>query len=123
MEYNDEDENPAWDSDGTILKRHFERAKQIWEALLPGEGEFSLDFEWDEDIPGLGLTSLFDTIEIKPNGGWFADPTREDDVEFGMSQPKLFSHLTPAEQSDFVSRDGASGLFGSGIQSRCKRRI
>ncbi len=42
IEYTDEgdpvphDENPEWDPDGRILKRHFQAAKTIWERLLAG---------------------------------------------------------------------------------------
>ena len=51
------DESPSWDSSGLILKAHFQRAKQIWEALLPGPGDYQFDFQWDNDIDGLGLTT------------------------------------------------------------------
>ena len=46
----DGDESPAWDANGAILIAHFQAAKQIWEALLPGEGEISFDFQWDDDL-------------------------------------------------------------------------
>src|SRR5262245_41594803 len=98
MEYTDEGstpphpENPAWDPAGVILKAHFQAAKTIWESLLPGPGEYTFDFHWDDDIddpdePGitLGLTSenagdLF--VEINPLANWFADPTPNANEEF-----------------------------------------
>jgi autotransporter-associated beta strand protein len=109
MEYTDEgepvphDENPAWDPDGTILKAHFQRAKQIWEALLPGPEEYSFDFHWDDDIgeTTLGLTTDLgiDTfVEINPNHNWFADPTPEVDSEFSFSQ-RLLQEIPVADQS------------------------
>jgi autotransporter-associated beta strand protein len=95
MEYTDEGspsphpENPAWDPVGFYLKRHFERAKQIWEQLLPGPGNYEFDYHWDDDIgTSLGLTtdSALDTfIEINPNQPWFADPTPNDDSEFSFA--------------------------------------
>src|SRR5262245_12617782 len=62
MEYSDEGsplphpENPSWDPDGSILKRHFEAAKAIWESLLPGPslfpfaGNYEFDYQWDDDL-------------------------------------------------------------------------
>src|SRR6476620_11751202 len=100
------DENPVWDPGGTILKSHFQAAKTIWESLLPGGGSYDFDFEWDNDISGLGLTTdpvagdAF--IEINPNANWYADPSPKDDVEFtaGTTQT-LFSMLSASDQSTY----------------------
>jgi autotransporter-associated beta strand protein len=137
MEYTDEgdpvphDENPSWDPAGLILKQHFNRAKQIWESLLPGPGDFEFDFHWDNDIPGLGLATnvgFIDTyIEINPNYAWFADATLLTDEEFNpVGIQKLYSDLTPTEQNNFFvgsppgalethyQRDGLGTYVGAG---------
>ena len=91
MEYTDEgdpvphDENPVWDPAGVILKAHFQTAKTIWESLLPGPGEISFDFHWDDDIGdslGQYTPGIDEFIEINPNKLWFADPTPNDNAEF-----------------------------------------
>src|SRR5262249_48319983 len=98
-------ENPTWDPDGTILKAHFQAAKTIWESLLPGPGSYDFDFQWDDDISGLGLTSsspLGTTIEIQPNANWFADPTPGASEEFsGTVKQKLYGQLTVPEQTTY----------------------
>src|SRR5262245_25199163 len=76
MEYTDEgdtpphDENPEWDPDGTILKAHFNAAKAIWESLLPGPGDFSFDFHWDDNLEtdqlGQYTGGIDEFIEINP---------------------------------------------------------
>jgi hypothetical protein len=137
MEYTDEgdpvphDENPSWDPAGLILKQHFNRAKQIWEQLLPGPADFEFDFHWDNDIPGLGLATnvgFIDTyIEINPNYAWFADATLDKDEEFNpIGIQKLYSDLTPTEQNDYFGgsppgalethfqRDGLDTYTGAG---------
>jgi hypothetical protein len=96
------DENSVWDPDGSILKAHFERAKEIWEALLPGPGEYEFDFQWDDDIDVLGHTTdlgaLDVYIEINPNVDWYADPTPENDDEFSIGQQLFYSDLQPDRQ-------------------------
>lgn len=114
MEYYNEgdpvphDENPMWDPDGTILKAHFQVAKSIWESLLTGPGTYDLTFEWDDDIgdstlglttPGPNFQTLNDLVEINPNRTWFADPTPNDNSEFGVPTQTLYSQITPALQS------------------------
>ncbi|MEX2307462.1 MAG: autotransporter-associated beta strand repeat-containing protein [Pirellulales bacterium] len=104
------DENPTWDPDGTILKAHFQAAKAIWEYLLPGGGSYDFEFEWDDNIDGLGLTTGSITgafIEIHPspvtsNGtpvSWFADPTPNDNAEFNAATQRLYSQLSASDQS------------------------
>ena len=76
------DESPTWDSDGSILKAHFNAAVDIWERLLPSPGSYTFDFQWDDDIPGLGLATdePADTyIEINPLQTWWIDTTPADD--------------------------------------------
>src|SRR5262245_32787186 len=118
MEYYNEgdpvphDENPMWDPDGTILKAHFQAAKSIWESLLPGSGDVSFVFEWDDDIndppgtlgrttPGPNTQSLHDLIEIYPNATWFVDPTPGSDEEFGASTQVLYSSLTAGQRATY----------------------
>lgn len=118
MEYTDEgdptphDENPAWDPAGTILKSHFNRAKQIWEQLLPGPGEFEFDFHWDDDIddpdtPGitLGLATQvgIDTfIEINPLAPWYADQFPANDDEFNpVGTQYLVGRLSATQKDQF----------------------
>lgn len=129
MEYSDEGaplphpENPAWDPDGRILKAHFEAAKKIWETLLPGPKVYTFDFQWDNDIDGLGLAtdSALDTfIEINPNYSWFADPTPGDDAEFrvpeGITQT-LFSDLPASVKADFFAGTQPPGALEVGYQA------
>lgn len=118
MEYSDEGsptphpENPSWDPAGTILKAHFERAKQIWQQLLPGPGDFEFDFQWDDDIddpdtPGitLGLATQVgvDTfIEINPLAPWYADSFPANDDEFNpVGTQYLVGGLTAAQKSQY----------------------
>ena len=112
MEYSNEgdsvphDENPLWDPAGVFLKSHFAAAKSIWESLLPGSGDISFDFEWDDDLDatqlGLYSPSIFgDVIEINPSATWFVDPTPDFDFEFGASTQVLYSGLTPAQRATY----------------------
>ena len=133
MEYFDEgdtpphDENPSWDPSGLVLKAHFQRAKQIWESLLPGPGDYQFDFQWDNDIgeSTLGLTTdlgaLDVYIEINPEFNWFADPTPNTDEEFsGTGTQTLLGQLSiPDQQTYFpVSPPGAleTGFSRAGIE-------
>jgi autotransporter-associated beta strand protein len=126
MSYSDEGsplphpENPAWDPAGTVLKAHFERAKQIWEQLLPGPGDFEFDFQWDDDIDGLGLTTkvgVFDTfIEINPNYNWYADPFPATDDEFSaVGVQTLYSDLSPANQATYFVGNPPPGALETGF--------
>ncbi|MDZ4818198.1 MAG: hypothetical protein SGJ20_04410, partial [Planctomycetota bacterium] len=48
MEYSTDfggNESPTWDPNGAILTAHFQAAKQIWESLLPGPGNYQFDFQ------------------------------------------------------------------------------
>ena len=64
------DESPSWDANGAILIAHFQAAKQIWEALLPGSGDITFDFQWDDDLGattnGQYTPGLDEFIEINP---------------------------------------------------------
>jgi hypothetical protein len=133
MEYTDEgdpiphDENPSWDPDGMILKQHFNAAKAIWEAILPGPGDYDFDFHWDDDISGLGLytTGIDDFIEINPTpsttGGmrlyWFADPTPNDNIEFSAGTQTLFSGLSAFNQSFYFPGTAPPGALETGFLS------
>lgn len=97
------EENPTWDENGLILISHFQAAKQIWESLLPGEGEISFDFQWDDDLGadtnGQYTPGLDEYIEINPLQFWFADPTPNDSSEFGVPTQTLYSQVLPALQA------------------------
>ncbi len=99
----DGEENPTWDENGAILIAHFQAAKLIWEALLPGPGEISFDFQWDDDLGattfGQYTPGLDEYIEINPQWNWFADPTPNDSSEFGTPTQTLYSQISPALQS------------------------
>jgi hypothetical protein len=99
------DENPIWDPDGAILKSHFQAAKTIWENLLPGGGSYDLEFEWDDDIDPLGLTSPDSQnpgdffIEMNSTKNWFADPTPGTNEEFAtMPTQMLYGQLSASDQ-------------------------
>jgi autotransporter-associated beta strand protein len=96
-------ENPTWDPAGVILKQHFQAAKTIWESLLPGGGEYSFDFHWDNDISGLGLYTpgADEFIEINPDFDWFADPDPLDNAEFNAGVQTLYRGLSASEQTTY----------------------
>ena len=124
------DENPWWDPEGTILKAHFEAAADIWEELLyQGATVYTIDFEWDDNISGLGLWSQSEPtdnnlIEIHPypglcseppdpapDRGWYLDSAPWDHDEFNFTNPvdpdptrrgqTLYRNLTPQQQADW----------------------
>ena len=91
-----------------LLKLHFEAAKVIWENLLPGSGSYDLDFEWDDDIDPLGLTSpdLFNPggwiIEMNSDTNWFADLTPDKNEEFETTPTQtLYGTLSASDQSTY----------------------
>lgn len=128
------DENPNWDPAGTVLKSHFQTAKAIWENLLPGSGSYDYEFEWDDDIDPLGLTSpdLLSPgdwiIELNSTKYWFADPTPSTNEEFETTPiQKLYGQLSESEKSTYFpgaspplaletgfSLRGISGTTGQG---------
>ena len=117
------DESPPWDANGAILKAHFQAAKQIWEALLPGPGSYEFDFQWDNDIgkDALGLTTDLGPIdvfiEINPNFNWFADPTPADDSEFDVSNGQtLFSQLSASNQATYFPGTPPPGALEVGFR-------
>ena len=110
------DENPSWDPAGVILKAHFQAAKTIWESLLPGGGSYDFEFEWDNDISGLGLTTDpvggDPFIEINPNANWFADPTPGADEEYSTTSTQtLFSQLSASDQSTYFPGTAPPGAL------------
>jgi autotransporter-associated beta strand protein/T5SS/PEP-CTERM-associated repeat protein len=108
------DENPAWDPDGTYLKAHFQAAKAIWEYLLPGGGEYDLEFEWDNDIDGLGLfTPVANFIEISPDANWFVDTTPGTNEEFSITSTsqKFYNQLSPSDQSTYFPATAPPGVL------------
>src|SRR3990172_1955633 len=110
------DENPSGDPAGIILKAHFQAAKTIWESLLPGGGVYDFDFEWDNDIPGLGLyTPVGDFIEINPNQNWYADPFPTDNVEFSPGTQTLYSGLSASDQATYFPGTAPPGALEVGF--------
>lgn len=113
MEYTDEGdptphpENPAWDLDGTRLKAHFNRAKQIWEQLLPGPGDYEFDFHWDDDLGtnifGSTTDEPLDTyVEINPLQNWYVDPSPLTDDEFSASAVQtLYGGLSATDKTTY----------------------
>ncbi len=99
------DEAPSWDPNGDILKAHFAAGVEIWERLLPGDGDFEFDFQWDDDISGLGLATdigfIDQFIEINPNANWYADPTPLDNSEFNMPTQLFAGGLSGPQQATF----------------------
>ena len=114
------DESPSWDPNGTILKRHFNAAVAIWEALLPGPGSYEFDFQWDNDISGLGLTTdagFIDVfIEINPTFNWYADPTPGDNVEFTPGFQTLYSDLSGTTPSTIFPGTAPPGTLEVGFR-------
>src|SRR5262245_16354275 len=92
IEPSPEDENPSWDPTGSILAAHFQAAVNIWESLLPGPGDFSFDFHWEDDLDvntlaqtSGGIIGEIDKfIEVNSNRAWFADATPEESSEFNF---------------------------------------
>jgi autotransporter-associated beta strand protein len=97
-------ESPTWDPAGVILKSHFQAAKSIWEALLPGGGAYTFNFHWDDDISDLGLYNpgIDEYIGINPNVNWFADPTPSANEEFSTTVTRTqYSQLSAADQATY----------------------
>lgn len=127
IEYTDEGnsvphpENPSWDPDGTILKAHFQEAKQIWEALLPGEGEIDFDFHWDDDLGagvfGMYSSGLDDYVEINPTINWFVDPTPLDSSEFAAPVQTFYSDLPPNLQASHFPGTPPPGALEVGYRA------
>lgn len=116
------EENPNWDENGAILIAHFQAAKAIWEALLPGGGEYTFDFQWDDDLdPGeLARTTenaadLF--IEFTPGINWYADPTPYDNAEFNLATQRLYSQLSAADQTFYFPGTAPPGGLEVNYQS------
>jgi autotransporter-associated beta strand protein len=101
------DENPSWDPDGTILKAHFQAAKAIWEYLLPGGGSYDIEFEWDDDIDPLGLTTPDFTdptsfvIEMNTDFNWYADADFATNSDFTFTQTLHTQLLEPGRTDWF----------------------
>lgn len=119
------DESPTWDPNGAILKAHFQAAKQIWEALLPGPGSYEFDFQYDNDIDNddpntLALTTdnAIDTfIEVNPDVDWFCDPTPGDDAEFDVTIGQtLFRDLPSPLQSSVFPGNPPPGALEVGYR-------
>ena len=58
IEHTPENENPSWDPNGSILTTHFQAAVAMWQSLLPGPGDYSFDFHWDDDLDANQLGSV-----------------------------------------------------------------
>jgi len=115
------DESPSWDSNGAILKAHFNVAVDIWERLITSSGSYEFDFQWDDDIAGLGLTTDIagiDTfIELNPNQPWWIDTTPEDNVEFNWAGAQtLFNQLSSGNQSTIFPGTTPPGTLEVGFR-------
>jgi hypothetical protein len=115
------DESPSWDPNGAILTAHFNAAVDIWEELIPSPGNYEFDFQWDDDISGLGLTTdlqPIDTwIEINPNQPWWIDTTPADNVEFNLTGAQtLFNQLSAANQSTIFPGTTPPGTLEVGFR-------
>ena len=121
------DEAPSWDSNGAILTAHFNAAVDIWERLITSPENYQFDFQWDDDITGLGLTTdlqPIDTwIEINPTRQWWIDTTPADNVEFNFPNQAapnpaqtLFNQLSAGNQSTFFPGTPPPGTLEVGFR-------
>ncbi len=119
-----DDDNPVWDPDGSRLIGMFEAAAQIWESLLPGEGNHAVDVKWDDDFSALGQWNLDfepfsnNNIRINPANPWFIDSTPFDNSEYDFltqnasGSPRSFFGGT-WHVHDLTSTEVGAGFYGT----------
>ena len=119
----DEDLNPAWDPDGSLLMTHAHAAAQMWADYFIASFSITIDVSWaslDSDVLGRA-DSVWDTIKLQAdvanmpkdqNGNmipWYIDPNPWSHTEFDFSGTgtaannwagqTLYRDLTPSQKS------------------------
>jgi hypothetical protein len=94
--WDDLDENPSFDPNGTGLMAVAEAAAQIWERLIPSPGTHTVDVSWSFlDAPAIGYWKLDplgnNNIYFDSDSQWFIDPTPSENEEYDFSSPFAFS--------------------------------
>jgi hypothetical protein len=91
--WDDLDENPSWDPNGTQLMAIAQAAAERWERLIDSPGTHTVDVSWSNlDTNQLGLWK-FDPLGNNnlyfdsSNSAWFVDPTPSSDEEYDFGDP------------------------------------
>jgi T5SS/PEP-CTERM-associated repeat protein len=101
-------EEPAWDSDGAILRSIFEAAAGYWESIFVSSRTIEVDIEWDDDLDA-GILGLWtpdpvgsNNIEISSTENFWADPTPFASEEFDLTQTR-YEELTATQQNNWYN--------------------
>lgn len=101
--WDDLDENPDFDPNGTRLMAIAEAAAARWERLIVSPGQHEVDVSWSYlDSGQLGLWK-FDpfgnnNLYFNANASWFFDPSPHEDSEFDFGSPlDLFDGMRGSE--------------------------
>jgi hypothetical protein len=112
--WDDLDENPDFDPNGTRLMEVANAAAQIWERLIPSPGTHHVDVSWsilDEGERGYWKLDPFgnNNIYFDSDRDWFIDPTPSEHEEFDFGGPFLSSSV----QGSFLygTTSGAGNWF------------
>ncbi len=94
--WDDLDENPEFDPDGTKLMAVATAAAQMWERLIPSAGTHDVDISWSQLDPGqLGYWKLDpfgnNNLYFNKDADWFVDSTPADHSEYDFGVPLDFS--------------------------------
>jgi hypothetical protein len=90
--WDDLDENPSWDPNGTQLMQIAQAAAARWERLIDSSGTHEVDVSWSFLDPGELGRWKFDpfgnnNLYFNANASWFVDPTPGSDEEFDFGDP------------------------------------
>lgn len=105
----DERERPAFDPNGTELRRVARAAADLWESYILDNRSFHFDLSWEnlsggrlgqhEDFLGFATNNiLIDTKDTSGNArNWFFDPTPFKNEEFGPMTQTLARDMDPVK--------------------------
>jgi hypothetical protein len=108
------DENPSFDRNGTQLMAVANAAAQVWEQLIPSPGTHTVDVSWshlDEGELGYWKFDPFgnNNIYFRSGSDWFIDPTPLDNEEFAFGGP--FDFMGKPGSQLYGTTDGAGAWF------------
>lgn len=94
--WDDLDENPSFDPNGTKLMAVASAAAQLWEQLIPSAGTHDVDISWSHLESGqLGLWKLDpfgnNNLYFNADADWFVDATPASHSEFYFGSPFTYS--------------------------------
>ena len=116
--WDDLDENPEFDPDGTKLMAVATAAAQMWERLIPSAGTHDVDVSWSQLDPGqLGYWKLDpfgnNNLYFNKDADWFVDSTPAEHSEYDFGDPLNFS----SGKGSFLAgtTSGISDWFDGGL--------